>query len=160
MVWSLIGKDFVPPDIHGKVTGRAKYAEDFRAEGMVFARLLTSSVPHATITNIDVTEVLAMDGVLGIITADDEGLGALLTNEPKCVGDPILALAARDETTAQDAIDRIKLDFALLPFTVGPLESLYPGGHLFHRTPVVPDMIINYVAGREQSSRPLQIRTA
>ena len=41
MVWSLIGKDFVPPDIHGKVTGRAKYAEDFRAEGMVFARLLT-----------------------------------------------------------------------------------------------------------------------
>lgn len=128
MAWSLIGKDFVPPDIHGKVTGRAKYAEDFRAEGMVFARLLTSSVPHATITNIDAAEALAMDGVLGIITADDEGLGALLTNEPKFVGDPILALAARDETTAQDAIDRIKLDFAPLPFTVDPLESLYPGG--------------------------------
>lgn len=34
------------------------------------------------------------------------------------------------------------------------------GGHLFNRTPVVPDMIINYVAGREQSSRPLQIHTA
>ena len=128
MAWSLIGKDFVPPDIHGKVTGRAKYAEDFRAEGMVFARLLTSSVPHATITNIDAAEALAMDGVLGIITADDEGLGALLTNEPKFVGDPILALAARDETTAQDAIDRIELDFAPLPFTVDPLESLYPGG--------------------------------
>lgn len=128
MAWSLIGKDFVPPDIHGKVTGRAKYAEDFRAEGMVFARLLTSSVPHATITNIDAAEALAMDGVLGIITADDEGLGALLANEPKFVGDPILALAARDETTAQDAIDRIKLDFAPLPFTVDPLESLYPGG--------------------------------
>jgi len=108
MVWSLIGKDFVPPDIHGKVTGRAKYAEDFRAEGMVFARLLTSSVPHATITNIDAAEALAMDGVLGIITADDEGLGALLANEPKFVGDPILALAARDETTAQDAIDRLR----------------------------------------------------
>jgi xanthine dehydrogenase molybdenum-binding subunit len=34
------------------------------------------------------------------------------------------------------------------------------GGHLFHRTPVVPDMIVNHVAGREQSHQPLQIHTA
>ena len=33
-------------------------------------------------------------------------------------------------------------------------------GHVFNRTPVVPDMIVNYAAGREQSSRPLQIHTA
>ncbi len=128
MAWSLIGKDFIPPDIRGKVTGRAKYAEDFRAEGMVFARLLTSPVPHATITNIDFTEALAMDGVLGILTADDQGLVGGLTNEAQFGGDPILALAAIDETTAQDAIDRIELEFAPLPFTVDPLESLYPGG--------------------------------
>ena len=53
MPWDLIGKNFTPPDIRGKVTGLAKYAEDYRAEGMVFARILTSPVPHATITNID-----------------------------------------------------------------------------------------------------------
>ena len=128
MAWNLIGKDFVPPDIRGKVTGQAKYAEDYRAEGMVFARLLTSSVPHATITDIDASEALAMDGVLGIITADDDGLADLLTNEPKFVGDPILAVAAVDETTAQDAIDRVRLVFEALPFTIDPLESLYPGG--------------------------------
>ena len=128
MAWNLIGKDFVPPDIRGKVTGQAKYAEDYRAEGMVFARLLTSSVPHATITDIDASEALAMDGVLGIITADDDGLADLLTNEPKYVGDPILAIAAVDETTAQDAIDRVRLAFEALPFTIDPLESLYPGG--------------------------------
>ena len=128
MAWNLIGKDFVPPDIHGKVTGRAKYAEDYRAEGMVFARLLTSSVPHAMITNIDAAEALAMDGVLGIITAEDEGLEDLLTNEPKFVGEPILAIAAVDETTAQDAIDRVRLEFELLDHTIDPLESLYPGG--------------------------------
>ncbi|HJP36112.1 MAG TPA: hypothetical protein QF901_08980, partial [Gammaproteobacteria bacterium] len=74
MAWDLIGKNFIPPDIHGKVTGRAKYAEDFRADGMVFGRLLTSSVPHATITNIDASTALSMEGVLGIITANDEGL--------------------------------------------------------------------------------------
>ena len=38
----LLGKDFTPPDIYGKVTGRAKYAEDFRMDGMLFCRLLKS----------------------------------------------------------------------------------------------------------------------
>jgi xanthine dehydrogenase molybdenum-binding subunit len=43
----------VPPDVHGKVTGEAKYAEDFRAEGMVFCRLLLSPMPHARVRSID-----------------------------------------------------------------------------------------------------------
>ena len=128
MGWSLIGKNFTPPDVRAKVTGEAKFAEDFRAEGMVFARMLTSPVPHAMVRNIDASEALAMDGVIGVLTADDEGVGNLLTNEPKYVGDPILALAAVDETTAENAIERIVIDFEQLPFTVDPLESLYPGG--------------------------------
>ena len=47
MAYTLIGKDFTPPDVHGKVTGKAKFAEDFSVEGMLYARLLTSPVPHA-----------------------------------------------------------------------------------------------------------------
>jgi len=39
VAYDLIGKDFVPPDVRAKVTGSAMYAEDFRAEGMVFAKL-------------------------------------------------------------------------------------------------------------------------
>ena len=35
MAYNLIGNDFLPPDVVAKVTGRAKYAEDFRAEGML-----------------------------------------------------------------------------------------------------------------------------
>ena len=53
MAYKLIGKDFTPPDITAKVTGRAKYSEDFRVEGMVYARLLTSPMPHAKVRNID-----------------------------------------------------------------------------------------------------------
>ncbi len=128
MAYNLIGKDFTPPDVRAKVTGRAKYAEDIRAEGMVFARLLTSPVPHGQVTNIDASKAMAMDGVIGVLTAEDEGADGLLTNEPKYVGDLILAVAATDETTAQDAIDSIVLDIEPLEFTVDPLESLYPGG--------------------------------
>ena len=53
MAYQLLGKDFTPPDVRGKVTGRAKYAEDFRAEGMLFAKLLTSPMPHARVRNIE-----------------------------------------------------------------------------------------------------------
>jgi len=42
MTYQLIGKNFTPPDIEAKVTGKAKYSEDFCAEGMLFCRLLTS----------------------------------------------------------------------------------------------------------------------
>ena len=44
------------------------------------------------------------------------------------IGQPVLAVAAETETIAQDAIDLIKVDFEELPFTVDPLQSLFPGG--------------------------------
>ena len=133
MAYTLLGQDFVPPDIRGKVTGGAKYAEDFRAEGMLFCRLLHSESPHARVTGIDASEALAMEGVVAVLTADDLPAApvpraSMLTNEPLFVGDPILAVAAISETLAQDALDKIKLEIEPLPFTVDPLDSLFPGG--------------------------------
>jgi CO/xanthine dehydrogenase Mo-binding subunit len=128
-----IGKDFVPPDIIGKVTGKAKYAEDFRADGMVFARVYTSPMAHGRVTRIDTSAVLEMDGVVGILTADDlppvEAPNApMLTNTPVYIGEPILAVAAVDEKIAEDALARIRVDIEPLPFAVDPLDSLVEGG--------------------------------
>jgi xanthine dehydrogenase molybdenum-binding subunit len=133
MAYKLIGQNFTPPDVVAKVTGQAKYAEDFRAEGMVFCRLLTSPMPHARVLNIDATEALKMEGVVGILTPDEmppiEAPGAMiLTKEPQYIGAPILAVAALSETLAQDAIEKIKIDYEPLPFTVDPLQSLLPDG--------------------------------
>jgi CO/xanthine dehydrogenase Mo-binding subunit len=105
-----LGKDFVPPDITGKVTGKAKYAEDFRADGMVYARMYTSPMAHGRVTNIDTSEAEAMQGVVGILTADDvpeteAPSAAILTNTPAYIGDPIVAVAAEDEKTAEDALE-------------------------------------------------------
>ena len=63
-------------------------------------------MPHARVRNIDLTEALRMAGVVDVLTADEvpEQPGAaanILTNEPHFVGEPILAVAAVDETTAQ-----------------------------------------------------------
>ena len=48
MAYMHIGKDFVPPDVNGKVTGRIKYAEDYTREGMVLcASTHQSNSPRA-----------------------------------------------------------------------------------------------------------------
>ena len=67
----LVGNNYTPPDLVAKVTGRAKYAEDFRADGMLFAKLLLSPMPHARVRRIDTSAALAMPGVKAILTADD-----------------------------------------------------------------------------------------
>jgi CO/xanthine dehydrogenase Mo-binding subunit len=132
MAYTLVGHDFTPPDLQAKVTGRAKYAEDFRADGMLFCRLLTSTMPHARV-KIDATEALAMDGVVAVLTADDVPPATapaepILTNEPLFIGDRILAVAARSEELAQEAIDRIKVEYEELPYVIDPLASLFPAG--------------------------------
>ena len=131
MAEKLIGQDIAPDDLHAKITGRAKYAEDFRADGMVFAKLLASPMPHCRVLRIDASAALAMDGVVGILTADDvpqsEFGEQCLTNHPLYEGESVLAIAAVDETTAADAIERVVVDFEPLPFVLNPLDGVRPG---------------------------------
>ena len=118
----LVGRNYSTPDLRAKVTGRAKYAEDFRVEGMLHARLLLSPYPHARVKRIDASAALAMPGVKAILTADEvpgpkdqvndagQTIKAnpksekALTNEPLYQGEPVLAVAAIDEPTAVEAI--------------------------------------------------------
>src|SRR5207342_2000460 len=104
----LIGQDYTTPDLVAKVTGKAKYAEDYRAEGMLFCKLLLSRMPHARVRRIDTSAALAMEGVKAILTADEvpepaplpppPGVAPFkvprpekaLTNEPLYEGEPIL----------------------------------------------------------------------
>jgi len=142
----LVGKNYPTPDLVAKVTGKSKYAEDYRADGMLFCKLLLSPMPHARVRKIDASAALAMPGVKGIITMDDlpepadsiTDAGVVvkadkkgergLAMEPVYQGEPILAVAAVDEVTAAAAIEKIYIDFERLPFVVDPLESLKPGG--------------------------------
>jgi CO/xanthine dehydrogenase Mo-binding subunit len=145
--YRLIGKDYNTADMLAKVTGRAKYAEDFRAEGMLFCRLVLSPLPHARVRSIDTSAAITVPGVKAILMADDIPVPAdskddngnavkaskwrelALTNEPMYVGDPILAVAAVDELACAEAIEKIEIDFESLPWVLDPLESLRPGGH-------------------------------
>ena len=162
--YKLIGKNYPTPDLVAKVTGKAKYAEDYRAEGMLFAKLLLSPMPHARVRHIDASAALAMPGVRAILTMDDlpapadaiTDLGVVihahplgergLAMEPVYQGEPILAVAAVDELTAAEAIERIRIDYQRLPFNVDPLDTLRPGspnprkeGNIWVRPPAPPN---------------------
>jgi CO/xanthine dehydrogenase Mo-binding subunit len=129
---ALVGRNYTTPDLIAKVTGRAKYAEDFRADGMLFCKLVVSPMPHARVRRLDATAARAMPGVKALLTADDlpapDGAERALTNEPLYAGEPIAAVAAIDETTAADAVERVELDLEPLPFVIDPLDSLRPAG--------------------------------
>src|SRR5215813_5603196 len=139
------GHNYTTPDLVAKVTGKARYAEDWRVEGMLFAKLLVSPHPHARVTKLNLDKAKAMPGVKAIITDDDlpkpaaggtlgENVQATaqgergLTMEPLYQGEPILAVAAVDEKTAAEAIEAIEIEFEPLPFVVDPIESLKPNG--------------------------------
>src|SRR5580698_8647574 len=144
--YKLIGKNYPTPDLYAKVTGKAKYAEDFRAEGMLFCKLLLSPVPHGRVKRLDLSKALSMPGVKAILTQDDlpapadsvTDLGVTikankqgekaLTMQPLDQGEPILAVAAVDELTAAEAIEKIEIEFEHLPFAIDPLDTLRPGG--------------------------------
>src|SRR6185436_15782055 len=133
----LVGQNYSTADLRAKVTGKARYAEDFRAPGMLFARLLLSPFPHARVLSIDASAALAMPGVKAILPADDvpgpkdqtNDAGQViranpksekaLTSEPLYQGEPVLAVAAVDELTAAEAIERIEIDWEPLPFRCG-----------------------------------------
>ena len=165
----LVGQDYSTPDLRAKVTGRSKYAEDFRAEGMLFARLVLSPYSHARIRRIDTSAALAMPGVKAILTADDvpgpkdqvNDAGQVikanprsekaLTNEPLYQGEPVLAVAAVDELTAAEAIEKIKIQWEPLPFSVDPVASLMPGA----QNPRVEGNVWSRPAGAPGQPAPL-----
>src|SRR5213596_1989694 len=133
MANKLIGQNYTTPDLVAKVTGKARYAEDWRADGMLFCKLLTSPMPHARVKRLDTSKALAMPGAAAGATLGENVQSTPqaergLTNEPLYQGEPILAIAATSELEAAEAIEAIDIEFEALPFVVDPIESLRPGG--------------------------------
>ncbi len=133
MAYKLIGKNFTPPDLEAKVTGSAKYAEDFRADGMAHIKIWSSKMPHGRVRSIDLSEAEKVPGFLAALVPDElkqpePGGFPILSNEPSWYGAPVVAIAAESEQAAADAVAKVRVDMELLPFVVDPLESLKPDG--------------------------------
>ena len=130
-----VGKFRPKFDSHSKVQGETVYADDLFLPRMLYAKLLRSPHPHARITRIDTTAALQRPGVVSVITGKDVPIPygilpvsqdeeALCGEKVRMVGDPVAAVAALDEETAEAALEDIMVEYDLLPSIMSIEEGL------------------------------------
>jgi len=140
--YSVVGKSVERTDGRVKVTGKAKYAGDLVAAGMLHGKLLRSPLAHAKILNIDTSRAKALPGVIAVITGKDFP-GIPFGTRPDTrdqipmpitkvhhFGEGVAAVAAMDEDTAEEALDLIKVDYEELPVVLTAEDALRPGAPL------------------------------
>ncbi|MEE9274024.1 MAG: xanthine dehydrogenase family protein molybdopterin-binding subunit, partial [bacterium] len=138
----LVGKPFPRLDSAEKVAGAAAFGDDVRPPGCLTARLLLSPHPHARILKIDVSRALRVPGVRAVLTARDlpsVRYGRLVRDETlfatdrvRYAGERVAAAAAEDAEAAEEAIRRIRVEYAPLPAVFTPEEAMAEGAPILH----------------------------
>jgi CO/xanthine dehydrogenase Mo-binding subunit len=122
-----------------KITGRAEYTFDIKLPNMLYGKILRSSYAHANILNIDTSRAENLPGVKAVITGRDtpgkkQGIWRrykelcdeeiLAVSKVRYIGEPVAAVAAVDEDTAEEALDLIEVEYESLPGVFEPLEAI------------------------------------
>jgi len=140
---NVIGKPLMKVDAMAKVSGETKFADDLELPRVLYARLRRSDHPHARIRKVDVSAAQALPGVVAVITGDDlpilygilpvsQDEYALAREKVRYVGDPIAAVAAIDEETAEKATELIRVDYETLPSIMSIQDALQNPGVRIH----------------------------
>ena len=140
----IVGQPAPRVDALEKVTGRARYVTDLTVPGMVHARVLRSPYAHARVRRVDLTRARARPGVVAALAgADltwcDPYYGPAYRDRPvlaidvaRFEGEPVAAVAAVDEATAEEALELIDVDYEPLAAVLTLEEALAPGAPLVH----------------------------
>ena len=141
---SVIGHRLPKVDAWAKVTGETRFADDLVLPRMAYAKILRAQHPHALIRRIDTTRAAARPGVYAVITGQDflpVRFGIMPVSqdeEPLCVekvrfvGDPVAAVAAVDEETAEAAARLIDVEYEPLDALMSMEAALREGTHRIH----------------------------
>ena len=131
----VIGRSRQRVDGRAKVTGQTRFADDIDLPRMVHCRLLRSTQPHARILGVDTVKAAAVEGVQLVLTGDEFPIPygilpvshdehALCRDRVRFVGDPVAAVVARDEVTADLAVNLIDVSYEPLRTFASPADSL------------------------------------
>ncbi|GFH37554.1 xanthine dehydrogenase family protein molybdopterin-binding subunit [Streptomyces pacificus] len=139
-----IGESTLRPDGTLKVTGEFAYSSDMWHEDMLWGQTLRSTVAHAEIRSIDISEALAVPGVHAVLTYDDlptdtRNYGLEIQDTPVLAhrkvrhhGEPVALVAADHPETARRAAAKIRIDYAELPLITDEASATAPGAVLVH----------------------------
>ena len=130
---AVVGDTLPMLDAPERVSGRINYVLNFELPGMLVGKILRSPFPHARLVTIDASSAARLEGVAAVLTRDDFGpakpssgkYGRIFRDQTvvafdkvRFVGDPVAAVAARNEDIAEEALSLIKLDYEVLPAVV------------------------------------------
>jgi CO/xanthine dehydrogenase Mo-binding subunit len=145
--YTVVGQSVHRKDAHPKITGRALHVGNIEMPDMLHVAVLRSPYAHARIARIDKSKAEALEGVAVVLTGAEiarmPGIDAhygpafrdqpILAVEKACyAGDPVVAVAAIDRRTAEDALQLLEVDYAPLPAVHDVLEAVKPDAPLVH----------------------------
>ncbi len=123
-----IGKPTVRQDGRAKVTGAAQYTADIRLPGMLFATLVDSTLPHASVVSIDTSAAQRLPGVRAVHVIEHVLGNAELRDKSKetpskfpivrYTGQPVAGVAAISQAIADEAARLVKVEYQAMPFVV------------------------------------------
>ena len=146
---SVIGTRVTRVDSSVKVSGQAKYTYDVHRPGMLYGKVLRSPYAHAKLLSVDTSAAEKMPGVKAVQVLQKQGATI------HWAGDDVVAVAAVDERSAEDAIRAIKVEYQQLPHLVSDAEP--PPGAAQEQGPLsvddIWDMLDNQVPAQQMASQ-------
>ena len=143
--------------VNPRIDGSIRYAIDQRVPGSWHLRLVRSTIPSGRVTSVDTS--LVEEGVLVITPEDARSYGSygcqiedqqMLTEQPRFVGDPVLAVVAATEQAARDAVAVIDVDYDETPAVFDEIEAIAATAPLVHATHATSDSDSAYFDMRPQ----------
>ena len=145
--FSIVGKEVPRNDAEAKARGAALYTDDLKLPGMLQGRILRSPLAHARIKHIDIRQAVSLPGVKAVITGEDtpkikygnwrlfpetQDEYPLAVDKVRFIGDEVAAVAAVDADTAEEALERIIVDYEELPAVFDVDSAIKPGAPNLH----------------------------
>lgn len=135
---SILGNAVLRKEDPGLLTGKNQYTDDMKLPNLAHIVFVRSSVAHARLLSVDVSEAKGMPGVLAVYTADDlnmpDNVGfagtpkhvrpPLARGKVRFVGDIIAAIVATDRYLGQDAAETVVVDYDVLPAVIDLEDAL------------------------------------
>ena len=186
MTTSIFGSSVKRKEDNGLLRGKSLFMADIVLPEMTFLALLDSPYAHAKIKAIDLSQALALDGVLDIITGEDikqynplpvlmnpagsdghfpphpwgfpAGQSILAIDKVRHVGETVAAVVATTLELAQKAVSLIKVDYEVLPHVLDARSAIESGAPLVHDS--IPNNICQYVSWGEREKTLEAIKEA
>src|SRR5215467_3768199 len=133
-----VGRSVPRLEGQAKVTGRAEYVHNQRLPGMLYGKIVRSTIAHGRIVKLDISAAQALEGVYRVVTIDDvlkvvpsPFYGPAFHDQPilaagkvHYVGEPIAVVLARDQHVAEAAAQRVEAEYEELPAVFDEVEAM------------------------------------